>query len=90
MMNDVVSYLRRPRHLRGALEAEDEQVQHEAVVLHQEGGELQPAVLDVCVVCYRLWLVGGCQWGGVGGGWVGGWVGGTRLCVIVCVWGLID
>ena len=40
---EVVGHLRAARDLARAREAEDEQVEHQAVVLHHEGGELQPA-----------------------------------------------
>ena len=40
---EVVGHLRAAGDLAGAREAEHEEVEHEAVVLHHEGGELQPA-----------------------------------------------
>mmetsp|Transcript_62206 Transcript_62206/g.196852 ORF Transcript_62206/g.196852 Transcript_62206/m.196852 type:complete len:623 (-) Transcript_62206:2053-3921(-) len=46
---ELVGHLRWTRELRGASEAEHEQVQHEAVVLHDEAGELQAADEAVAV-----------------------------------------
>ena len=39
---EVVGHLRGPGHLGGAVQAQHQQVQHQAVVLHNEGCELQP------------------------------------------------
>lgn len=46
---EVVGHLRRPGHLTGPLQPQDQQVQHQAVVLHDERGELQPADDTVAV-----------------------------------------
>ena len=40
---EVVGHLRGSRHFRGALETQQQQVQHQAEELHDEGGELQTA-----------------------------------------------
>ena len=40
---ELIRPLRRPRELRGTGEPKHEQVEHQAVVLHDEAGELQAA-----------------------------------------------
>ena len=40
---EVIWHLRRAGHLAGTLQPEDQQVQHQAVVLNNEGGKLQAA-----------------------------------------------
>ena len=39
---EVVGHLRRAGHLAGTVQAQHQQVHHQAVVLHNEGGELEP------------------------------------------------
>lgn len=39
---EVVGHLGGSRHLAGAVQPQDQQVHHQPIVLHNEGGELQP------------------------------------------------
>ena len=53
----VIRHLRRSGHLRGPVEAEHEQVHDEAVVLDDEGGELEAADDAVAVGVVHVLVV---------------------------------
>lgn len=49
---EVVRHLRWPGHLTGSLQPQHQQVQHQAIVLDDERGKLQPTddAVTVCVI----------------------------------------
>ena len=53
----IVGHLRRSRHLGGPVEAEDQQVHDEAVVLDDEGGKLEAADNAVAVGVIHVLVV---------------------------------
>merc|ERR1719422_1271412 len=54
---EVIRHLRRPGHLAGSVEAQHEEVHHQAVVLHDEGGELQTSHYSIRVGVVHVLVV---------------------------------
>ena len=53
---EVVGHLRGPSHLAGSLQPQHQQIQHQPVVLHDEGGKLQASDNAIRVgVVHVLW-----------------------------------